>query len=119
MQNAGAPFFIDGLKSPRDSQNEYHFASMAAGSKLLSSSIGGWWKRSVQKRTIIAERACAPKPAGTARVRESAARSLRYRVRSRGQSRLAVPSMSQTPPASAPDPRRRALRRDWDESRGA
>src|SRR6266852_5972477 len=72
MQNAGAPFFIDGLKSPRDSQNGYHFASMEAGSKLLSRSIGGWWKRTVQKSEIIAERACTP-TLSALRVRECSA----------------------------------------------
>src|ERR1700682_4311985 len=55
MQNAGTPLFIDGLNRPRDSQNGYHFASMAAGSKLLSSSIGARRKRNVRGPEIIAE----------------------------------------------------------------
>ncbi len=41
MQNGAASGRIEGLNMPFDSQNGYHFASMAWGSKLLASSMGG------------------------------------------------------------------------------
>src|ERR1700687_4247760 len=76
-----------------------------------------WGKRNVQKPTIIAERACAPTPASRAGAFAKVPTLLRYRARSRAQSRQAVPSTSQTPPASAPDRHRTEPRRDWDGSR--
>ena len=40
-ETARRPPASKGLNNPFDSQNGYHFASMAWGSKLLASSMGG------------------------------------------------------------------------------
>src|SRR3982750_231077 len=92
MQKAGASLRIEGLNKPFDSQNGYHFRSIARGSKLFASSMGVVAGETLNYRGWHFASGSEP--------------NITDRGQLRVQRRASRPSVSRTRKASGPGPHR-------------